>query len=75
MARELAAYYVGLSVNTFDSRVKAGGYPKGIRIGGRLVWDRVALDQALDADIALVAKSPVEADKAELDRRYGNGSP
>lgn len=43
-----AAYYVGLSPAAFLSRVKDGQYPAGHRDGGRVMWDRMALDDAID---------------------------
>ena len=75
MTRELAAYYCGLSVNTFDSHVQAGRYPSGIRIGGRVVWDLVALDRALDIEAGTAVESQLDRDRAELDRMYGHGVP
>lgn len=43
-----AAYYVGLSPNAFLTRVKAGTYPAPRRDGSRQLWDRAALDAAID---------------------------
>ncbi|HLN24750.1 MAG TPA: hypothetical protein VK558_12290 [Patescibacteria group bacterium] len=45
---DLAAYYCGLSATTFLARVEAGSYPKAISIGRRQMWDRAALDAAMD---------------------------
>ena len=73
MTRELAAYYCGISPNTFDARIEAGTYPAGIHVGGRVVWDKVALDMALDIEAGTVTQSPLDLQRAELDRRYGNG--
>lgn len=49
---ELAAYYVGVSVSKFLQEVDNGLWPKGRRRGGRVIWDREALDRApgFDAD-------------------------
>ena len=45
---EEAAHYVGLSPNTFTEEVKSGRLPKPLRFGRRRIWDKKALDQALD---------------------------
>jgi predicted DNA-binding transcriptional regulator AlpA len=49
LCREAAAQYVGVSVGKFDQMMKDGRMPKPIRIDGRKVWDRCALDAAFDA--------------------------
>ncbi len=73
MARDMAAYYCGLSVNTFADRVKAGRYPEGIRDGGRILWDKVALDNSLDAESGTMPSlDQVDKDRAELDKLYGH---
>ncbi|CUW41671.1 conserved protein of unknown function (Bacteriophage P4, Orf88 6-40) [Magnetospirillum sp. XM-1] len=46
----MAAYYCGLSPNTFDDRVKAGQFPQPHQDGRRMVWDLRELDKALDGD-------------------------
>ena len=48
----MAAYYVGLSANTFLSRVRDGIYPQGKRDGNRVLWDRLELDRRLDGGAA-----------------------
>lgn len=48
-----AAAYVGVSPETFRAEVKAGRMPQPVRMGRRIVWDRVALDRAFDALSAL----------------------
>lgn len=63
MDREMAAYYCGLSPNTFDDRVEAGLYPKPYRDGRRLLWDLRELDKALG-----------EADEHHLDGGNGAGA-
>lgn len=47
--RKEAASYVGVSVGTFDKLVRAGDMPSSIELFGRKVWDRRALDGAVDA--------------------------
>ncbi len=49
LSREAAAQYVGVSVGKFDQMSRDGRMPKAIRIDGRKVWDRCALDDAFDA--------------------------
>lgn len=46
LCREEAAYYVGVGTTKFDQMVQDGRMPRGKRIDGRVVWDRVQLDQA-----------------------------
>jgi len=48
LSRDQAAAYVGLSAGTFDKAIRYGSYPGGIKIGGRTLWDRKALDEAVD---------------------------
>ncbi|HEX7051757.1 MAG TPA: hypothetical protein VF188_16245 [Longimicrobiales bacterium] len=61
LSAELAAAYVGVSVNTFLDQVEKGVWPKPKRIkgglaanddgktrGGRLIWDRAEIDARFD---------------------------
>lgn len=50
LSRTEAAAYVGLSASQFDEEVNAGTFPGPVplRVTRRLVWDRQALDGALD---------------------------
>ena len=48
LCREAAAQYVGISVGKFDQMTRDGRMPQAIRIDGRNVWDRHALDNAFD---------------------------
>lgn len=57
LSREEAARYVGVSPNVFDSEVTDGKWPSGERRGakgGRLTWDRRALEMRLDARLGSV---------------------
>lgn len=45
---DLAAAYVGLSAPSFLAQVEAGRLPPPTSHGRRRVWDRVALDRAMD---------------------------
>lgn len=57
LSREEAARYVGTSPVTFDQEVQAGIWPAPLRRGphgGRLTWDRLALDRAADRASGLV---------------------
>lgn len=49
LSREAAAAYIGISATKFDSMVTDGRMPRAVRIDGRKVWDRRALDRAFDA--------------------------
>jgi len=46
--RDQAAQYVGLSMTTFHRFVVEGLLPSPLHFGRRRVWDRRALDEALD---------------------------
>lgn len=53
LCREDAALYIGVGTTTFDGLVESGRMPKPIRIGKRVLWDRIKLDAAfadLDED-------------------------
>ncbi len=60
---EQAAAYVGLSVNAFSERI-GNPWPPGIRIGRRKLFDRLALDRAVDGLSPRKPESPAK----ELDR-------
>ena len=45
---EPAAAYCGLTISKFEARVRIGDLPKPLPFGRPHVWDRHALDQALD---------------------------
>ena len=48
LSRLAAAAYVGIGGTLFDQMVTAGKLPKPFRIEGRVLWDRVRLDAAID---------------------------
>jgi predicted DNA-binding transcriptional regulator AlpA len=48
MDRKESASYLGVSTNTFDKLVGKGELPRPIRLLGRKVWDRSALDRSID---------------------------
>ena len=53
LSREEAARYVGLGTTTFDRLVEEGRMPRPMRVGKRVIWDRLKLDSAfadLDED-------------------------
>ena len=59
LSRQQAAEYIGLSATAFDRLVELRQMPKGKRIGGRLVWDRLKVDVAfseLDDDEAAASQ-------------------
>ena len=60
LSREEAATYVGVSATLFDQEVAGGMWPQPIRrgaAGGRVTWDRVAIDKALDSMTHFKAQS------------------
>ena len=48
LSRVQAAEYIGVGVTKFDEMVDDGRMPRAKRIDGRLVWDRVKLDEAFE---------------------------
>lgn len=44
LRRDDAAYYAGVSATKFDELVADGRMPRPVRIDGRVLWDRWALD-------------------------------
>ena len=59
--RKEAASYLCVSPPSFDKLVAEGTMPGPIRLLGRKVWDKQALDRALDAMSGLDATSPVNS--------------
>jgi len=49
LSRPEAARYVGVGETKFDEMVADRLMPRPKRIGGRVVWDRIALDVAFSA--------------------------
>ncbi len=47
--RVAAAEYVGVGVTKFDELVASARMPAPVRLDGRRIWDRRALDRAFDA--------------------------
>lgn len=43
-----AAAYLSMSTSTFLKLVEEGAMPKGIKVHGMTMWDRLELDAALD---------------------------
>ncbi len=50
LSADLAAAYVGVSPNTFR-RAVGSRWPQPIYIGNRTLWDRIALDAAVDREV------------------------
>ena len=48
LSRGQAAAYIGVGVTKFDQMVDDGRMHRPKRIDGRLVWDRVKLDEAFE---------------------------
>lgn len=56
LGRDMAAAFVGVSPNVFDSEVSKGKWPAGIprgERGGKLTWDRRALEMIADAALGV----------------------
>lgn len=49
LSREEAARYIGVSATKLDQMIADQLMPRPKRLGGRVVWDRVALDMAFTA--------------------------
>jgi excisionase family DNA binding protein len=45
-SREEAARYVGVGATTFDGLVQDGRMPKPMRLGKRVIWDRLKIEAA-----------------------------
>lgn len=53
LCREDAALYIGVGPTTFDRLVEEGRMPKPLRVGKRVIWDRIKIEAAfadLDED-------------------------
>lgn len=73
LSREQAAAYVGLSPGAFDAEVQAGTFPKPFPLRGtrRNLWDRAALDSALDSRMAVYLDlSALGGSRDERKRRW-----
>ena len=74
LSRRAAAEYCGLAPSTFDARVNDGSLPAPVFSGRIRVWDRVALDQALNLLSGFDDKSSNAAEEAALRAiRHGDG--
>ena len=75
--RKEAASYFGISPTSFDKLVQTGQVPRPIELLGRKVWDRNALDHALDARSGIAAQVSVETELnrelAEFRAAHGHG--
>jgi hypothetical protein len=74
LSRRVAAEYCGLAPSTFDARVADGSLPPPVFPGRCRVWDRVALDAAMNALSGLADPSSNAAeDEALRAIRHGGG--
>lgn len=48
LTRQKAAEYLGMKVSRFEARVRGGHLPKPVPFGNPQLWDREALDRAID---------------------------
>jgi excisionase family DNA binding protein len=46
LSREEAARYVGVGTSTFDRLVEEGRMPRSLRVGNRVIWDRLKIEAA-----------------------------
>lgn len=60
LCKEEAAYYIGVGTTKFDEMVADRRMPRGKRIDGRIVWDRVQLDMAF-SDLGEAAENAIDA--------------
>ena len=65
LSREQAAAYVGVSVGMLESRI-GDPFPEPIRIGGRKLYDRRALDRAVDRLTGNAPQSPASEVRRRL---------
>lgn len=49
LSRQQAAEYIGISASKFSQLVLENRMPKPKRIDGRIIWDKVELDDAFEA--------------------------
>lgn len=70
LSEEMAAAYVGVSPNTFRAYV-GNPWPKAIRFGRRKLYDRVALDRAVDRLSTPERQSP--GDRIRRGREHDSG--
>lgn len=62
LAKAEAAAYVGIGATLFDALVRDGKFPPPARLNGRLIWDRKALDRAMDELFDAPSNHPQYAD-------------
>lgn len=60
LCREEAARYVGIGTSKFDQLVHDGRMPRGKRIDGRVVWDRIQIDIAF-TELDAIVENTVDA--------------
>lgn len=46
LSRDEAARYIGVGTTTFDGLVADGRMPKPMRLGKRVIWDRLKIEAA-----------------------------
>lgn len=71
MSREIAARYIGVGTSTFDKLVADGRMPKPKRVGGRVIWDRWAIEGFFeDLEEAAAKKTDIEVLLERARARY-----
>jgi predicted DNA-binding transcriptional regulator AlpA len=66
LTRVEAADYCGLAPSTFDARVGDGSLPKPMFPGRCRIWDRLALDRAMNSLSGIAEESSNAAEEAAL---------
>jgi predicted DNA-binding transcriptional regulator AlpA len=74
LSRKEAADYCGLALSTFDARVGDGSLPGPVFPGRCRIWDRLALDRAMNFLSGFVDEPSNGAEDAALRAiRHGGG--
>ena len=74
LSRRDAAEYCGLGLSTFNARVAEGALPGPIFHGRCRVWDRLALDRAINCLSGIADQPSNAAEEAALRAiRHGGG--
>jgi len=73
LSRREAAEYCGLALSAFDARVQDGSLPGPMFSGRYRVWDRIALDRAMNSLSGIAEELSNTAEDAAL-RAIRHGS-
>ncbi len=70
LSRDEASEYLGVGVTLFDDLVSKGQLPEPVKVGARVIWDRLALDRAFEA---LPSRNTEDPEKAKLRKAIEDG--